>query len=159
MPEKKPDCAEYIVAAIRATRPERKGLKPGTSSGRALRFIFSLASQFYNEEEFRQSLATLLDQGRVLLIAAVEKNDKEEGSSIRLQKISVIPPCAPLLKTWWFLDTEGNPVESRRGKVVFTRFFRPCLYIVADGLPERISDFVTSDGMTKAEQIMASLQE
>ena len=157
MPKEKPSCAEYIVAAIRATRAERKGLKPGTASGRALRFIFTLANRFYSEGEFRRSLATLMDEGTVLLIAAVKENDMGEESSLRPRKISVVPPHAPLHKTWWFLDAEGEPVDSRRGKV-FTRFFRPCLYIVEDGLPARIKEFI-SDGMTVAEQIMASLQE
>ncbi len=160
MPMKKPSCAEYILAAIRATRPERKGLKPGTSSGRSLRSIFSITSEFYSEEEFRQGLKALLDSGRVLLVAEgrnVADGTHPSWTPPRLVKVSTIPSRAPLGEGWWYLDAEGESIGSG-ATINHTRLNRLCLYLVEDGLPARIAGFIT-DGLTKAEQIMASLQE
>lgn len=158
MLKKNPSCAEYIVAAIRGRHLGRKYLNSVASSGGTLRSIFALATRFHSEEEFRRSLAALLDEGVVLMVASVKDTVLGEESSIRLQKIHTVPPCAPLLNTWWFLNAEGEQINTRTAKI-FTKFFRPCLYVVEDGLPARIAEFVTSTGMTKAEEIMASLQE
>ena len=95
---KKPSCAEYIVAAIRTTRAERKGLKPGTASGRALRFVNALVCNFYTDEEFRQGLQALIDNGKVLLVAEVY--EAREGFLSHLRKISRIPPNVHLNKGW-----------------------------------------------------------
>jgi len=156
MPKEKPSCAEFIVAAIRATRAERKGLKPGTASGRALRFVDALACNFYNEEEFRQGLQELLDNGKALLVAEVSEFGTGKDSFPHLRKISRIPPNVCMDEGWWYLDAHEEPVDTCKVKE-YTCFSRLCLYVVEDGLPARIKEFI-SGGLTVAEQIMASLQ-
>ena len=56
-----------------------------------------------------------------------------------------------------YLDAHEEPVDTRKVKE-YTCFSRLCLYIVEDGLPARIAEFMAG-GISKAEQIMATLQE
>ncbi len=162
MPKKKPCCADYIVEAIRQTRPVRKGLKPDTFSGRALRFIFAFAKQFYSERVFRQSLNSLLETGIVVIVAqtveiqrSLGENDKHNS---RLQKISRIPTNAPLEKSRWFFNKQGKFVDFEKRE--HCRYMKNLvLYVVADGLPGTVAKAVSGNGTTKAEQIMASLQQ
>ena len=158
---KKPSCSKFIVAAIRATRPIRK-LKPGTRSGKALRMIFSLAKQVYSEKEFRRALKTLIDNGTVLLVAQVkeikknpEKHDRYNFG--RPQKVLQIPASVPLNESWWYLNTKGKSVDERKKH---SRYLHALiLYVVSDGLPGEAANFITGKGLSKAEQIIASIQK
>ncbi|MHB8710483.1 MAG: hypothetical protein ACYC6X_02970 [Minisyncoccota bacterium] len=158
---KKPSCAEFIVAAIRATRPIRK-LKPGTHSGKALRMIFSLAKQVYSEKEFRRALKTLIDNGTVLLVAEVKEIKKNPYKYDRHdfgqpQKVLQIPDDVPLNKGWWFLNARGKSVDEREKHSKYLHAL--ILYVVSDGLPGKVADFITGNGLTKTEQIIASMQK
>ena len=147
---KKPSCSDFIVATIRTTRPERKSLKPGTVAGKALRFIYSVAKQFYSEDVFRRSLNHLLANDVVLMVADVGEDSKEhEDRTYRLQKISRIPTTALLERSSWSLDERGKQHQH---------MMHIHLYIVTDGLPDKVAKTISGNGTTVAEEIMASLQ-
>lgn len=154
---KKPSCSDFIVAAIRATRSSHHA--PNARGGKALSMIFSLAKQFYSEQEFRRDLQGLMKNDAVLLVAQVEEARDTSSSPLRSQKISQIPPGAPLNRRFWTLDAKGKRVDEPHKAESYTRYWHPILYVVADGLPTTIAKFVTGNGTTKAEQIMESLQK
>ena len=158
---KKPSCADFIVAAIRATRLKHKDLKAGTTSGKAVSMVWSLAKRFYSEQLFRQSLDFLFKNGVLILIAGVSTDTGYPGC--RLEKIPKINKDWLLHDRWWYFDNDGKIVDSesaRKGGTSFVRTIRcPRLYIVADGLPKSVARIVHGSGMSKAEQIMASLQK
>lgn len=158
---KKPSCADFIVEAIRQTRPALKNLKPGTCSGKALHLVYKLAKQFYSERVFRKSLHELSANGTILLAARVKErlltNSGHYGCS-RQQKIVRIPSKAHLEENYWFFDAKGRPVEEKER--VHVRVMREIiLYVVADGLPSSIAKTVSGKGKTAAEEIMASLAQ
>lgn len=159
---KKPSCSKFIVAAIRATRPARKGLKPGTSVSKGLRFIFSLARGSYSEEEFRGSLNSLLRRDEIILVAEVMGvgdpliSNESFHAPFRFRKIPQILPNTPLNCSGWYqngeriVDTHDEADEW---------FWRPRLFVAMDGLPAHIEKCIAGVGTTKAEQIMESLKK
>lgn len=157
---KKPSCSDFIVAAIRATRPGRKGLKQGTAVSKGLRFIFSLAKEFYSEWEFRRSLRVLIRDRVVLLIAEIREVKGEHPAHVffSLRKVLDVPLSAPLDDSGWCLNAKGKTVDSRKEKN-YTFFWRPRLFVIADGLPASIAKVATDTGTTKGAQIMESLQK
>ena len=166
MPKKLPSCSDFIVAAIRATRPTPKNLKPGTSACRGLRLIYSLANQYYSEQQFRRSIDALISSGVILLIARVCERGKREGGEgsygpTVTERIFSIPPRVPLNEHRWVLNGEGKPVgrAAEEQEKYLKSFHSINLYVVADGLPQRIAKLVSSGNRTKADEIIASLQK
>lgn len=159
---KKPSCSDYIIAAIRQTRSERKNLKAGASTGKQLHVIYSLAKEFYSERVFRQSLHALIESNTVLVVAKVvdvlKRVGVEEWRRSETQKLSRLPPNTPLGKACWYFDAKGRSIEFQAGGEYARRILCIALYVVADGLPDSVKRIISGFGRTKAEQIMASLQ-
>jgi hypothetical protein len=153
----RPVCSDFIIAAIRKERSNRTNMKPGTASGVALHRIFSMAREVYSNQEFRESLQTLIKNDVVILMAQTCEVRSEDSYRFWVrQKIVHIPPRAPLIEHCWRLDSEGEPVNDRAARSPKT-FCGLILYVTVDGLPATIAGTITENGMTKAEQIVASV--
>jgi len=152
---KKSSCSDFIVEAIRQTRPVRKGLKPGTSSGKAVRFIFALAQQFYGERTFRQSVNALIKSGVLLLVA---ESTERNLLGWYLKKFPRIPSDVPLKESWWYFDANGKSCLGGPGIHAYC-VHQICLYIIADGLPASVAKVISSNMATRAGKIMASVQQ
>lgn len=151
---KKPSCSDFIVEAIRQTRPVRKGLKPGASSGKALHSIFELAQQFYSEIVFQRSVNALIKNGVLLLVAL----STGTNGNWYPKKFPRIPPGVPLRKSWWYLDANGKSFVGGPGKHA-SCMHQIVLYVIADGLPTSVAKVTSNNVTMKAEQIMASVQQ
>jgi hypothetical protein len=139
----RPSCADFIVSAVRETRPPRKNIRPGRSTGKGINFIYALAHEVpYSDEEFRHSIKQTIEVGAILLVARVVVFKKTRRGLKRIcrrfQQLPEIPAGAPLDENSWSLNSDGQPVDPHKAKY-YTHYWSPCLYVVADGLPGRIA--------------------
>jgi hypothetical protein len=144
------------------SRPRRPKLRAGTAVGRALRVIYQTAMPYFSDEEFREHLNELLQDGTVLLVAQACEVRKigpvsETRSRHFFQKIQRVRSDMSLLASEWILSRKWTAVDPGRSRS-YMHYVRPCLYVVADGLPYAVARFVGTSGVTRGERVMASLQ-
>ena len=133
---KKPDCAEFIVAAIQEIRP-KKIVPPGVR----LEYIAELTLQVYSEEEFRESLQQLIDRKCVVATCLRIPRTKSEGSwesgESTYVAIRKFPKEVALLRPRWDWDSEEN-IADKNVAYMYYHCLRPKLYVAKDGLPKKV---------------------
>jgi hypothetical protein len=163
VPEK-PDCADFIVAAIRAIRRKSNKLKVGTVGGIKIQKLFRIARDAYSAQEFREGLELLLKKRAIVIIGDVynyRDGEAEEFFGTR-QSISSIPGSIRFEEKEWSIDFKGAWIDSREVKD-YQLFRRVSVYAVADGLPANVvrrctGELADSPRTSLARQIIASMK-
>lgn len=161
--KKKPNCSDFIIAAIRTVRRKPANLKPKTAAGIALHQIFGIAREVYSDKEFRDGLKALIQRGTIFMSAKIFTVKKDDDDSYHHlyggpRRLLAIPQNVSLGDDRWYLDPQGtlvNPTETRE----YQLFRSILLYVVADGLPSCAAKLVGGDKQTLAQQIIASMQK
>lgn len=150
MTQDKPDCKDFILAVIRRIRRKPTNLKPGTEAGTGLHLVWKFASTVYCEADFRQSLQSLFDSEIMIAVSDIERIPSGRSSvAERDEIIKIIPPNMNLSGSWR-ADADGNTIHRSLDDYSKARDFdsvyirRITLYIVADGLPNRVAKLLGS---------------
>ncbi len=161
----KPDCRDFILTAIKETRPKLARMPAGAKSGISLRRIWSLASNFYSEEEFRESLHRLHSTGVLLIIWNIGRG--VEGRDWHIQHDEIldeIPPEMPLDRDYWHKEANSSSIIAY-ADILGTRAWKydsineVKLYIPADGLPLKVSRLLVGKQDARALAVMAKCME
>ncbi len=161
----KPDCSEFIIEAARSLRQKPNRIRPPTASaGVALRRLYDIARDVYSEEEFRQGVKTLLNDGAVVVVARQgelecvdgQEHSKQTGPS-RDVKVSALPEQLPFGFGKWYLNESNLSVAAQvAGK--YRSYHSILLYVVADGLPDKVSNLDKRPNRRTAHDIIAAMQ-
>lgn len=133
----KPDCKDFIVAAIRIIRPKIRNPKHGTSTGAPIYRIFDAALEFFDKEEFRIALDALLYQDVVMVTARCRQRAKD-GDTVEIAEFcGSIPEKTNLESSSWVISEDGEDISHLTvwTGIAYTRYRNPRLFVVSDGLP------------------------
>lgn len=83
----RPDCPEYIVAAIRALRTNVKNLRAGTAAGVALRRVFKTALKSCTEAGIYQALEILIHSETIRVVAPVYSVTRDASGNVRTVRL------------------------------------------------------------------------
>jgi hypothetical protein len=160
-----PDCRDFILTAIRETRPKLARMPAGAKSGVSVRRIWSLASNFYSEEEFREGLHRLHSTGVLLIIWNIGRGVEDRNWHVQHDEImDEIPPKMPLDRDRWDKEANSSSIIAyadvldvpvwRRDSICEVK-----LYIPDDGLPRKVSRLLAGETNKRALAVMAKCME
>ena len=135
----KRDCSDFIISTARKIRKEPPNIKLGSCSGVKLTRIYEIVVASYTDCEIRKGLEILLEKGSVMLIAhgfVVTWVKGRKMYPFRDRRMLTISDSTPLDKRV-YLDREGLPVD-RHSKYVRESISKILLYVVEDGLPQKV---------------------
>lgn len=157
MADSKPDCGDFIIAAIRALRSNPSNLEKNKGSGVRLMRLWAVASEVYSEGECRDALNQKLRDGSIVAIRRdYDVEPKETGNySFRIHQMLDISDQMPLNAR--FSDTNGKFLTDVHGLATYTVIQWVKLYVVADGLPKYVSKIQTSSSAKLASYIIATM--
>lgn len=163
--EDTPGCKDFILTAVKETRANLSKLRAGLKSGVSVTRIWSLASNFYSEEEFRKGLNQLYSAGVLLIIWNIGRG--VEGRDWHVQHDEImekIPPAMPLDSDRWCKEANGSSIIAyadilktpvwKRDSINAVR-----LYIRDDNLPKKVSRLLVDEPNKRALEIMAKCKE
>jgi hypothetical protein len=160
MTKQLPDCKDFIITALRTIRRNPTNLKANTAAGVGLKRLWSVASEIYEEPEFRNALKELLEQK--VLIASWTTSSRKAGSGsgpFREEVITEIPPNMDLSKGWMYRSVNGDVIEiDNRDTIDHDSFYGTLLYVIADGLPGKFNKASKKTAGARAAQILETMR-
>ena len=137
-----PSCEDFIIAAIRSKRIKRVRQTPNTAPGIELHKVWSVAQEFYAENDFRRATNRLLQNGQLVGV----KEGAYLGSFRSFKdKLTDLPDDWDLAKQ----QREGTAYKFDETVRVST----VSLYVAADGLSDTVRR-VTKTGSPAASAIL-----
>ncbi len=164
MSEPKPDCGDFIIAAIRKLRrPVVRNMQETAKAGVALHTIWSIATERYTRDEFEKALNLLLQNQLVTLsFSYFHHVEGVVSSPHRYRLIGSYPAGADPGGRKWKLDLEDRVLDENTEAKEYQRVSTPKLHVVADGLPQKVLRLKTTTKPTPgsiAEQIIEELSK
>lgn len=165
----RPDCCDFVVAALRTIRLSPANLKEGSTAGTSLSRLWRHISddEKYSKTEFVHALNILLENGTVFatwLISSVVTKEYQgkkyvQKSRGRLRKLSFIPPGMPLdAKEWRRPKDVSSSVQYEERHVEYDLVRNIHLYVTADGLPPRVAKLAELKSTASATQVIDSMR-
>ena len=130
-----PSCEDFIIAAIRSKRIKRVRQTPNTAPGIELHKVWSVAQEFYTENDFRRAINRLLQNGQLVGV----KRGAFLGSRIRSFKDKL----TDLPDDWDLAMQQREGTCYKWDKTVLVGTVR--LYVTADGLSDTVRRVTKTD--------------
>ena len=161
MPQKRPDCSDFIIAAVRTLRRKSSRLKPGTAGGAQLERIFQFAKELYTAEEVKKTLEKLMDKNIVIVLAKGREVQNEEGEEKRswglINRVSALPSAFPNFPWYLDLDTEKSVDPKKADR--YRLYIEIRVYLKEDGLPLKVEKFDTHGTSPTVQKIISNIKK
>jgi hypothetical protein len=170
--DRKPRCSDFVIAVARKIRMKPTNMVTGTAAGTAIRRIFPIVREYYSDKEFLKTLNQLLTDQTIIItahISTIEKVDEEKSADAKdwhrrtekNTKLTTIFRTAPFDRGRWFFDRSKRSVQRKDLKPTeeYLAIRSPRLYVVADGLPQKVTALEKHLSSSVATEVLESMRK